>query len=128
MTDQDFPVLLVEDDVSLRRILARALRVRSIHVQEASSAEDAIAALQAGLRPGLVLLDLNLPGATGWDFLDDPELTKAGSPPVVITSGLAVTHRRLATAQVVGFLPKPFALETFLATVQGFVPPSRAAR
>ena len=60
------PVLIVEDDENLRAVLVRSLRARGIEVEEAVSAEDAVDALAGGLRPRLVLLDLNLPGATGW--------------------------------------------------------------
>jgi DNA-binding response OmpR family regulator len=115
------PVLIVEDDENLRTVLALSLRARGFQVQEAASAEDAVEALAGGLRPRLVLLDLNLPGATGWDLLREPQLAKAGSPPVVITSAVAVSRRRLTEARVAGYLPKPFALATFLATVERFI-------
>jgi CheY-like chemotaxis protein len=119
------PVLIVEDDENLRTVLVRTLRARGIEVEEAISAEDAVDALAGGLRPRLVLLDLNLPGATGWDFLREAELEKAGSPPVVVTSASAISPGRLAQARVAGYLAKPFALEVFLATVQRFVGAAR---
>ncbi len=117
MTDND-AVLIVEDDETLRAVLARSLRSRGYDVEEAGSAESAVEALAGGLRPRLVLLDLNLPGATGWDFLREADLVKAGSPPVVITSAAVVSRRRLVQARVAGYLAKPFALDTFLATVR----------
>lgn len=120
MTSHAAPVLLVEDDESLRRILARHLRAHGFDVEEAMSAEDAMAALQAGLRPGLVVLDLNLPGETGWDLLRRPDLATAGSPPVVVTTATTVNPRLLAEFGVAGYLPKPFPLETFTATVERF--------
>jgi len=55
-------ILIVEDDESLRRIVARHLRARGYEVEEAASAEDATGALDDGLRPGVVILDVNLPG------------------------------------------------------------------
>jgi CheY-like chemotaxis protein len=124
VTEND-AVLIVEDDETLRAVLARSLRARGYAVEEAVSAESAVEALAGGLRPGLVLLDLNLPGATGWDFLRDAELAKAGSPPIVITSAVAVRPRRLAEARVAAYLPKPFALEAFLTTVQRFIGAAR---
>ena len=119
------PVLIVEDDENLRTVLVRTLRARGIEVEVAISAEDAVDALAGGLRPRIVLLDLNLPGATGWDFLREAELEKAGSPPVVVTSASAISPGRLAQAVVAGYLAKPFALEVFLATVQRFVGAAR---
>jgi len=111
-------ILLVEDDESLRRVVSRHLRGQGYRVEEAISAEAAVDALKAGLRPGLVLLDLNLPGDTGWDLLRRPELASAGSPPVVITSATTVSPRRLAEFKCAGYLPKPFPLETLVATVE----------
>ena len=111
-------LLFVEDDESFRRIVARHLRGKGYDVEEAASSEAAEAALEAGFRPALVLLDLNLPGGTGWDLLRGPALSGPGSPPVVITSATTVSPRRLAEFHVAGYLPKPFPLETLLATVE----------
>ncbi len=111
-------LLFVEDDESLRRIVARHLRGLGYLVDEAPSAEDALERLGQGLRPALVLLDLNLPGGTGWDLLRDPALEKAGSPPVLITSATTVSPKRLTEFHVAGYLPKPFPLETLVATVE----------
>jgi DNA-binding response OmpR family regulator len=121
MADRGRAILMVEDDESLRRIVARHLRGLDYEVVEAASAEAAEAELRRGVRPGVVLLDLNLPGDTGWDFLRGLELAAAGSPPVLITSATTVSPRRLAEFQVAGFLPKPFALETLVATVDRLI-------
>jgi DNA-binding response OmpR family regulator len=118
MTPSIGPLLLVEDDESLRLIVARHLRSHGFSVEEATSMEDAIARLAEGCRPSLVLLDLNLPGGTGWELLRGSALAQAGAPPVVITSATTVSPKRLAEFQVAGYLPKPFPLETLVATVE----------
>lgn len=118
MTDGSAPVLLVEDDDAFRQILVRALRAHGFQVAEASSVENAVDALHAGLRPRLVLLDLNLPDANGWDFLRRPDLAEAGSPPVVITSASAVGARVPAELDIAAYLVKPFALEALMATIE----------
>lgn len=111
-------ILVVEDDEPLRSILARHLRHRAFQVAEAASAEEADAALRAGLRPSLIVVDVNLPGDTGWDLLRSPSLRAAGPPPVVIASAVTVTPRQLREFDVAGYLPKPFPLETLLQTVE----------
>lgn len=118
MTERGSTLLLVEDDESLRSILARHLRHEGFQVDEAASAEAAESALTGGLRPDVVLLDLNLPGDTGWDLLRGSSLATAGSPPVVITSAITVSPLRLAEFGVAGFLPKPFPLETLVDTIE----------
>jgi DNA-binding response OmpR family regulator len=120
MTERTTSVLLVEDDESLRRIVARHLRDQGFVVDDVTSAEEAERALEGGLRPAVVLLDLNLPGDTGWDLLRRSALSRAGSPPVVITSATTVSPKRLTEFHVAGYLPKPFPLETLVATVERF--------
>jgi DNA-binding response OmpR family regulator len=127
MTDGRRGVLIVEDDESLRRIVSQYLRAQGHEVDEAASAEVAVDALAGGLRPGVVILDLNLPGDTGWDLLRGPALAGAGSPPVIITSATTVSPRRLAEFGCAGYLPKPFPLETLVATVERLLAPPRPA-
>jgi len=116
--DRRGQLLFIEDDESLRRIVTRHLRSHGYDLVEASSAEEAVERLERGLRPILLLLDLNLPGGTGWDVLRSPSLAAAGSPPVVITSATTVSPKRLAEFHVAGYLPKPFPLETLVATIE----------
>jgi DNA-binding response OmpR family regulator len=121
MTERRVHVLLVKDDDGLRPILVRHLAAKGFRVEEARSAEEAGEALGRGLRPDLVLLDLNLPGETGWDFLRGPALGLAGNPPVVVTTATTVNPRQLSAFAVAGYLPKPFAMETLVSTVERFV-------
>ncbi len=121
MTEGNRRVLIVEDDESLRRIVSQYLRAQAYVVDEAASAEGAARALEAGLRPGVVILDLNLPGDTGWDLLRGPALGAAGSPPVIITSATTVSPRKLAEFRCAGYLPKPFPLETLVATIERLI-------
>jgi DNA-binding response OmpR family regulator len=111
-------VLIVEDDETLSRILARQLRANGFVVVEAGSSEAATEAIDGGIRPSVVLLDLNLPGDTGWDLLRGPALASAGNPPVVITTATSVSPKRLTEFKVAGYLPKPFPLETLVETVE----------
>jgi DNA-binding response OmpR family regulator len=123
MTGSVDTILLIEDDESLRRILVKHLRSLGYRVEEAASAEDAYRTLAAGVKPAVVLLDLNLPGDTGWDLLRGSTLRGAGSPPVVITSATTVSPKLLAEFGVAGYLPKPYPLETLVATVERLIHP-----
>jgi DNA-binding response OmpR family regulator len=123
MSDIKRRVLIVEDDESLRRIVSRHLRAQGYEVDEASSAEGAASAIDDGLRPDVVILDLNLPGDTGWDLLRGQSIAAAGSPPVIITSATTVSPKRLAEFGCAGYLPKPFPLETLVATLERVLSP-----
>ena len=121
MAESRGSVLIVEDDDSLRTIVARHLRGQRFTVAEATSAEDAVATLTSGLRPNVVLLDVNLPGDTGWDLLRGPALAAAESPAVVITSAGSVSPKRLAEFRCAGWLPKPFPMETLVDTLDRLI-------
>lgn len=118
MNDEQPPVLLVEDDEPLVNILSRHLHARGYVVRAVESTEDALAQLEGGLRPLIVLLDINLPGETGWSLARSESLHRAGSPPVVVISATRVHPERLHEYGIAGYLPKPFALETLMATVE----------
>ena len=116
--DRSARVLLVEDDLGLAGIVVRHLRARGHEARSAASTEDAVQLLRAGFRPSVVLLDINLPGASGWSLLRGTELAEAGSPPVYVVSATSIPSARLREFNVAGFLPKPFALPTLVDVVE----------
>ena len=122
----DGRLLLVDDDESFRHVIATWLRRRGYEIAEADSAEAAASLLASGPAPSLVLLDLNLPGDTGWELLRSPRFGRPDAPPVVIASATTVDHRKFAEFAVAGFLPKPFPLETMLATIERVLAPRSA--
>jgi CheY-like chemotaxis protein len=124
----DRSLLLVEDDEALRALVARHLRARDWVVAEAGSAEEVPAVLAAGPRPSVVLLDLNLPGDTGWDLLRQGPLAGPGAPPVVVVTATTIRPRLLREFGVAGYLPKPFALETLLEVCERFAARPAAPR
>ena len=110
-------VLLVEDDPTLARFIKLYLEGHGIAVQVAESEEAAELALAAAV-PGLLLLDINLPGRTGWSLLYSPAYQAAGRPAVVIVSATNVRADHLVAGSVSGYLPKPFGMPVLLATVE----------
>lgn len=110
MTDSG-PILLVEDDETLAGLLAQQLEARGHTVTSVDSAEAAAAQMASGLRPSLVLLDINLPGDSGWGLLRRGPLSEPGAPPVVVMSAVPVSPSRLREFHVAGYLPKPFSIE-----------------
>ncbi|MBX9582069.1 MAG: response regulator [Gemmataceae bacterium] len=71
-TAQDRPcVLVVDDDDTLRLILARELRRRGFDVYSAGSGAEAVEmCCRESARIDLVLMDVNMPGMSGPDALD----------------------------------------------------------
>jgi DNA-binding response OmpR family regulator len=111
-------VLLVEDDLPLAMIVSKHLRARGHEARVAASAEEAAEAIQTGYRPTIVLLDINLPGESGWEFLRSGVLAAAGGPPVFVVSATTVQTSRLREFGCAGYLPKPFAVPMLVEIVE----------
>ena len=111
-------VLLIEDDLPLATIISKHLRARGHEARVAASAEEATETIRAGFRPTIVLLDINLPGDSGWSLLRAGSLEAAGNPPVFVVSATAVPPSRLREFHCAGYLPKPFAVSTLIEIVE----------
>jgi DNA-binding response OmpR family regulator len=111
-------ILLIEDDVPLAATVSKLLRARGHEARVAVSAEEASGMIRDGYRPTIVLLDINLPGDSGWGFLRSGALAPAGSPPVFVVSATAVPPARLREFGCAGYLPKPFAVPTLIEIVE----------
>ncbi len=89
-------VLIVDDDQDFRRVLELALDAEGTQTE---TAQDGAAALQLlAQRPAghfdLILLDVQMPGASGWDLLY--RLREAGDEiPVIYISGLDQTEHKI---------------------------------
>ncbi len=110
-------ILVVEDDARLREALTDILEVNGYEVLQAESAEEALACLAARV-PGLLLTDVQMPGADGHALL---ALTKARYPelPVVLMTAYGQIEKAVEAmrAGAADYLPKPFAPERLLAVV-----------
>lgn len=104
-------VLLVEDDVDLRRDLAFLLQRQGHSVVTAANGEDALAKLGESATPSVIVLDLMMPVMDGWalraELLRRPSLAQV---PVVLLSGDADVARESASLRAADCLTKPVDL------------------
>ncbi len=112
-------VLIVEDDTRLRSIIARNLELLGYMVFEAGTFREATE--QMVIKPSLLLLDITLPDATGWDLAGWLESFIA-PPPIIVISGTKPDVKKLRHFQPVAFLPKPFAIGELLTLVKKQLP------
>jgi PAS domain S-box-containing protein len=86
-TDGNCPVLLVEDDIETRDIMARTLEKSGWKVFEASNGKEALKKM-ADVLPSLILLDLMMPVMDGFGFLAEMRTNPEWQhiPVIVITA------------------------------------------
>jgi len=118
-------VLVVDDEPSVRDILARAVRSMGLLALTAASVMEALEAcrLNAG-RLALVLPGLNRPGPGGLTALD--ALRAQGPPaPVLLVTGAAELPGagELARRGAAGVVAKPFRLRDLARAVRALLPP-----
>jgi CheY-like chemotaxis protein len=100
---RELDVLIVEDNEDQRDLLRTYLEREGCRVRPTESAEQAMDAIGAGLRPQFAIVDLMLPGMTGWELVERlASLVPACS--VAATSVLDAHH----FPDNVMRLPKPF--------------------
>lgn len=115
------PILIVEDDTDIRDTLAEILEYEGFDVVPAASGQEALDRLRAGLLPGLILLDLMMPGINGWGVAGQlRQMPALAEVPVVVVSGVCDIKSQTASLQVDGCLAKPVEVERLLETIHRF--------
>ena len=115
MKQEKLRLLIVDDEEASRYGMRRALTTFGYNVSEAESAEAARILIKQQ-EPDLMLLDVNLPGISGLDFLRELQgaTTSNGPAPLVIIITAHGSERMAVEAVKSGaydYLSKPFELD-----------------
>jgi len=110
-------VLVVDDEVQIRRFLRITLEANGYRVYETANGQDAIREA-ARLRPDLVILDLSLPDIDGLEVLR--RLREWTTTPTIILSVRDADGDKVAAldAGADDYLTKPFSLEELMARMR----------
>ena len=99
-------VLLIDDDMVSREVIATLLTLRGYAVHTASGGEESLRMLApGGIAPGIILVDAQMTGLSGAELI--AELRKRSQASIFLISGSEVSTELRAAAD--GFLMKPFA-------------------
>jgi CheY-like chemotaxis protein len=115
-------VLVVDDDEPIRNVVADVLADEGYDVSLAVDGSEALTSCRESC-PDLILLDLNMPGVDGREFLTAYRLEEGRHAPVVIFSALQSAHSAATAMAADGFLRKPFLIAELAATVRRHLAP-----
>lgn len=105
-------VLYVDDEPDIREVAAMALELDGgMAVTQAASGPDALALVDGGFRPDVVMLDVMMPGMDGPAVLAELRLRpEQASTPVVFITARAQAHElaRFVSLGAIGVITKPF--------------------
>lgn len=116
-------ILVVEDNRLNMKLVRDVLEFAGYDVVEAVTGEEGVE-LALGLRPDLVLMDLQLPGIDGTEALRRIQMSagEALMPVVAVTASAMATDREAAAlAGFDGFLEKPINVRALPAQVASFL-------
>jgi two-component system KDP operon response regulator KdpE len=120
MLEQKPFILIVEDDGPLLKVLTRYLQAVGYMVLQATSFREAVD--QITTKPNLVILDINLPDATGWDVADWLQSVTQDVPIVMMSASSRPGPKKLLKVGAKAFLAKPFPIEALLSLVKQYAP------
>jgi CheY-like chemotaxis protein len=111
-------ILIVDDDASIRTLLAEYLDLEGFEVRSAANGREALDVLRAW-RPDLILLDLEMPVMDGQAFrLAQRRLPAAADVPVVLFSGNENLLDQVEALGAAGILPKGCQPDELVRTVR----------
>jgi DNA-binding response OmpR family regulator len=112
-TDAKTKILVADDDLEILALVARHLSALPAEVVEASDGEEALRLAQRE-KPDLVVLDVMMPGMSGWEVCrairEDEALSGTG---VIMLTGIGERLNEMTSPLygADGFLDKPFELD-----------------
>src|SRR5690242_16235917 len=113
-------ILVVDDDAAMRELIASMLALGRYATIEAASGEEALALVRERL-PSAVLLDIRLPGITGYEVCRELREEFGPSLPIVFLSGTRTDALDEVAGLLLGaddYMTKPFVPDELLARLR----------
>ncbi len=112
-----YSILLVEDEVSMRELLRRALESSGYIVTDTHDGAR-VMELALGLLPNLIILDVNLPHVSGWSLLQQVKSDPATAAIPVVVCTASPERERAMQLGAAAFIAKPATPEQVLEVVR----------
>lgn len=118
-------VFVVEDEGHIQRLLRIILEKNGYTVESAETGEEAVAILEQGLEPDLVLLDIVMPGIDGIEVLEKiRRMDKVKQVKVILLTSMSQQDIVIKGAKlgVKDFIAKPFQPKEFMRRISPILP------
>ena len=109
-------VLVVEDEATIREMLALILDAEGYEVDLAAEGEEALAAIER-TRPDIILLDMKMPGVDGYAFAKRYNASDGPKAPIIVITAARSAVEAAAEVQACASLGKPFGVDQLLEAV-----------
>ena len=110
-------VLIVEDENVSRRALATLLTASGHETEAVESAEEAIRCLETGARPQVAVVDVDLPGMSGFELIRRMKERYPEVHPVLVTASGQERVAPFVRQQSTAYLRKPIEFKDLLQVI-----------
>ena len=115
-------IYVIEDEVSLQKLICLYIEKSMMTCRAFCMAEDALEALKSDRTPDIILLDLNLPGLDGFGFLKKLKEDFPDAPTVIITSARDSDEDIIQGLEYADdFITKPFSPNVLMARIRAAI-------
>lgn len=114
-------IYVIEDEESISKLITLYLTKEKMDSKAFFNAEDALKEIKSGKQPNLIILDLNLPGISGFDFLKELKKNFNKDLPSVMILSARDTDEDIIKGLSYGadeFVTKPFSLGVLIARIK----------
>ena len=117
MTANPVTLLLIEDELPIRRFLRTSLSVQNYRVIEAETAKAGLLALGRE-NPALIILDLGLPDMDGFDLIEN--IRANWRTPLIVLSSVGDERSKVNALEIGAddYVTKPFGMDELLARIR----------
>ena len=120
-------ILLADDSVTIQKVVELTFLDEDFEVVAVSNGDDALARL-GEVRPDVVIADVHMPGANGYEVCQGVKAWRAGTPVVLLVGTFEpFDESRARAAGANYYLKKPFDSQELLQQVEGLLAASAAA-
>lgn len=116
-------ILVVDDDETIRTLVMLTLREEGFEVATAANGREALAHLEHGGAPALILLDMRMPMMNGWEFAAAYRARPGAHAPIVAFTAAVDIGDRASAINAEYALAKPFELDELINTVRRITSP-----
>ena len=113
-------VLVIDDEIHMRRLAARILELGGYSVLEAASGDEALSIVEQ-TPPDVITCDISMPGMSGFEFLAAIKaMPSAANIPVIMLTALG-QNKDISRATALGaaaYISKPFSSAKLIETIQ----------
>jgi signal transduction histidine kinase/CheY-like chemotaxis protein len=114
-------ILLADDEIMLRDLLAELLESNGYNVIKVSSGIEVLKVLTEEIKVDLVIIDYNMPEMNGLECIDEIRKLNFKMPVILSSGSLPPEEEEMKARGINGMVSKPYEFDTMLLTIQKLI-------